>query len=109
MHADYVCGLWFEYRKQAVDQTVHPDDRMFTTAVNGMDDYMGVGISAAQMIYSSLNFAPTHRVSRVLDFGCGYGRVARHIRAMFPEATLFVADIEEAAVQFCAARFNGKG
>jgi trans-aconitate methyltransferase len=51
--------------------------------------------------------APKEGVWRIMDFGCGHGRVARHIRAMFPTAEMYFVDIEEDGVAFCAQHFNG--
>lgn len=107
MHADTLTELWTAYRKREVDRTLHPEDHMFNTAKNGWDDYHAVGVSAMQVIQSVLGSSPSHRVARIMDFGCGHGRVARHLRAFFPEAEMFFVDIDGEAAKFCAAQFNG--
>lgn len=43
---------------------------------------------------------------RVLDFGCGHGRVMRWIRALFPEADIVASDRVRDGVDFCAQTFD---
>jgi SAM-dependent methyltransferase len=74
------------------------------------DGYFRTGHRALQSIESALHSLPaTHPqpgIERVLDFGCGYGRVLRYLRAAFPEAGITACDIETEAVDFCAATFG---
>ena len=46
---------------------------------------------------------------RILDFGCGHGRVMRALRAAFPDAELTACDLDEDGVRFCAERFAALG
>ena len=39
---------------------------------------------------------------RILDFGCGRGRVLRALRTAFPEAELVACDQDPGGVDFCA-------
>jgi SAM-dependent methyltransferase len=39
----------------------------------------------------------------ILDFGCGYGRVTRWFCAAFPDARIFVTDINRQGAEWCAA------
>jgi hypothetical protein len=71
----------------------------------GLDVYQEKGISAAELILESLIASPVEEIKRVLDFGSGYGRVARHLRCLFPKAELSFCDPEGA--EFCSNRFNG--
>lgn len=107
MHPTKFSQLWLEYIERPIAQTLHPADHMFNTAVNGWTDYHAVGVSAMQIIGTALQSGPSYDVSRILDFGCGHGRVARHLRAFFPNAELFFADIDETGAQFCAKQFKG--
>jgi SAM-dependent methyltransferase len=58
--------------------------------------------SALESIELALLAARKEEVRRILDFGCGHGRVLRMIKAAFPEAHLTACDIERGAVDFCA-------
>ncbi|MGL3110691.1 class I SAM-dependent methyltransferase [Bradyrhizobium sp. BR 1432] len=107
MHADVVSTLWTDYRSREIIRDLHPNDHMFNAAVQGWTDYMGVGVSAVQIICSALLTGPAYHLEKVLDFGCGHGRVARHLRAFLPKAELYFADIDETGSRFCADTFAG--
>lgn len=107
MHFDQIASLWTKYRATAVNKQVHPNDHMMNTAVNGWTDYNFVGISTIQVLMSHLANADTQQVTRILDFGCGHGRAARHIRACFPHAAMTFCDIDPEAAGFCAESFGG--
>jgi SAM-dependent methyltransferase len=108
MDADVVSQLWTEYRERTIDQTLHPHDHMCNTAVNGRTDYEAVGRSAMQIIASALISGPSYHVTRIMDFGCGHGRVARHLRSFFPNAELFFSDIDPTCPEFCSRQFGGR-
>lgn len=107
MHFDQITGLWTRYRAAEIDKRVHPDDHMMNTAQQGWADYNFVGVSTIQLLLSLLAQADTQKVRRILDFGCGHGRAARHIRACFPTAEMDFCDIDPGAAQFCADTFSG--
>ena len=44
--------------------------------------------------------------SRILDLPCGGGRVTRHLRAMFPEATIFVSELATRKEELVVENFN---
>lgn len=92
--------LWSKYSSSEIDMTMHEKDTW-----TSRESYLSVGRQAAAAILRALMSAPAKNPLTVLDFGCGYGRNARHIRAMFPDATLYFSDLEGA--DFCAATFNG--
>jgi SAM-dependent methyltransferase len=69
-------------------------------AVGADDHYFGVGRSAIDVIARAMFQAGRTQVSSVLDLPCGAARVTRHLAAFFPEAELWVYDIDP---QKCAA------
>lgn len=107
MQLDKLTSLWTAYRGRLVDMTIAPDDHMYASNQKSMQAYNFVGESAARAIFTVLSHAPTDAVWRVLDFGCGAGRVGRHLRAFFPNAELYFSDIEQPRAEFCAKQFNG--
>lgn len=107
MQFDQIASLWQKYRKSEISTVIHPDDQMMIGAVNGWADYNYVGISTVEVILSLLSFCKTEHVRSILDFGCGHGRGARHIRACFPNARMTFCDIDEGASRFCAESFKG--
>ncbi|HWB51428.1 MAG TPA: class I SAM-dependent methyltransferase [Stellaceae bacterium] len=73
--------------------------------------YYAVGRSASinitQALLARLNYGgDAAPVERVLDFGSGYGRVARYLRAMFPAAAIDVTELDARAVEWCIREFG---
>ena len=85
-------------------RTISPNDAMLHEADSA--HYFAVGASATEQIDAALHAAGNPDISRVLDFPCGHGRVARWLRARFPKAHLTVSDLDEDGVRFCAATFD---
>jgi SAM-dependent methyltransferase len=99
--------VWTAYKQRPIVRDLHPADHMFNTAARGWDDYLAVGESAASVITYVLSAGPSGDVRRFMDFGCGHGRVARHLRAMFPDTEAVFVDIDPTGAEFCATTFNG--
>ncbi|WP_373458513.1 class I SAM-dependent methyltransferase [Neorhizobium huautlense] len=47
-------------------------------------------------------------LKRILDFPCGHGRALRYLRAAYPDADIFVSDINEPGVEFCRTQFGAR-
>jgi len=91
---------------------VHLDDQMLGhPAPERLAHYRRVGLEAVALLQRALAQAGRRpaEVRRVLDFPSGYGRVTRHLRAVFPDALFVVADVDAAAVRFCAHEFGAVG
>jgi trans-aconitate methyltransferase len=101
-----VAALEEAFLKREIDKTVSPRDHMFNT---GPDWYFSVGVDAIRVIFRALAMSSLGEVRRILDLPCGHGRVARHLRAAFPRATITFADIETDGVDFCTQQFGGAG
>jgi SAM-dependent methyltransferase len=99
-------GIIYEcYKRAKVIQDIAPDDVMFNS---GQDWYFDVGESALTCILSALTYSRLKTVRSMLDLPCGHGRVARHLRAAFPDSEFAVCDIDPVGVAFCAATFNAR-
>jgi SAM-dependent methyltransferase len=86
-----------------VDRRLYPDDGMF----QGNDEhYLWVGASALKAIDAAIQLAGIDGVMKVLDFGCGAGRVTRWLCAGFPEAEISATDLRESDLEFCAKTFG---
>ncbi len=85
-----------------LDTAIASGDTMF----NGQaDQYLSVAVSALACIERVLD----GRVpGSILDLPCGWGRVARILRARYPGASLAVCDIDPAAVGFVARTFDAE-
>ena len=92
-----------------VSRDIAPNDLMYSA--DHPDHYFGVGRSAIRVILSALlaraeYYGGDTKVTRVLDFGCGHGRVARYLRAAFPHADLAVCDYDQTGVAWCVKHFG---
>ena len=87
-----------------VDRTIAPGDTMYTTD----DHYFSVAASALRALLAAQESAGLSKPRRVLDFGCGYGRVMRTLRAAFPQAEILASDLDAGAVAHCATAFGAR-
>lgn len=108
MRFDKISAAWANYRNGMVATDIHSDDHMFNNHAR-LDDYEIVGESGLQTVLSVLAISRKQAVYRIMDFGCGHGRVARYLRAAFPGAEMWCADIDPDAVAFCARTFDAHG
>lgn len=94
---------------------VHRNDLMYEPGAPGAAQaYVHVGRSAVAVCEQGL--AAVGRtwtdVGSALDFGCGHGRVARHLSAALAAtgpARLTVTDLDAEGVRFVATRFSARG
>jgi SAM-dependent methyltransferase len=90
---------------QSVITTISPRDEMYA----GLPEfYFSIGESALDWIRHSMRVANREEFKSILDFGCGHGRVLRHLRAGFPDARLTACDMNQDGVQFCAQTFGAR-
>lgn len=94
------------YNEVGYCRDIHPEDHMWNT---GQAHYWSVGLSGVRVVLTGLALTWLQQVERLIDLPCGHGRVARHLRAAFPEAEMFVCDIDRSGVDFCAQAFDCTG
>lgn len=92
-----------EYQNHKVVRTISDNERMLAPTWEG---YNFVGASAIEAITAALIGGRSGPPHRILDFGCGHGRVARHLRAWRPDAQIFAADVRADGASFCADTFD---
>lgn len=81
---------------------IHPDDDMFT---GSYEHYEAVGRQLAGHVGTAarqLNL----KAPRILELPCGYGRVTRHLVAMFQSSNIVASDIIIPATEFVAKEFG---
>jgi SAM-dependent methyltransferase len=88
-----------------VPEAISPQDGMFE---GDAAHYFSVGRSALQCIRLALLAGRKEHVASVLDFGCGFGRVLRVLKAAFPEARLTACDLSQDAIGFCERTFRAE-
>jgi SAM-dependent methyltransferase len=102
-----IADSWRSYEAATVSHVIAPHDAMFAHGVAGaIKQYMSVGRSALEVICRAMIAAHKPDIRSVLDLPCGAGRVTRHLAAFFPDAELYVADLDKAGAQFAAANFR---
>lgn len=69
------------------------------------ESYLAAGWSVGRTLLAAHVIVQT-RPLRILDFGCGHGRVLRWMRALFPQAEIVASDRLRDGVDFCAATFD---
>ncbi len=84
-------------RWAGVDRTVHPRDNM---GIRDEARYLAVGAAAVDLVRSALALSGAGEPKKVLDFACGFGRVARHLRVAFSGSELVCADVWAEAADF---------
>lgn len=89
-----------------VDRKIAPGDSMYD---GNEEHYFRVASDALGAVLHALHGAGSAVPQRVLDFGCGYGRVLRTLRATFGEAELIACDLDPAAVESCVRTFGAQG
>ena len=62
--------------------------------------YFTVGASALELAAAAARLGQLEP-RRILDFGCGGGRVTRWLRALWPDAEVYACDSDAAAIAFC--------
>ncbi len=73
--------------------------------------YARIGRSGFQLVENALALVDQRpsEVKRLLDFGCGYGRVLRAIVQHVDATKIDAFDVDSAAVRFCATEFGVNG
>jgi SAM-dependent methyltransferase len=92
------------YENLKVSKVVAADDHMWNT---GQAWYFTVGESGLKACINAASQSYLPSVRRILDIPCGHGRVARYLRAGFPDAAMFFCEIDKSGADFCAREFGG--
>jgi SAM-dependent methyltransferase len=92
------------YDNLKVSKVVAENDHMWNT---GPAWYFSVGKDGLKACINALSQSHIKSVRRILDIPCGHGRVARHLRAGFPNAEIFFCEIDKSSADFCAKEFGG--
>lgn len=71
--------------------------------------FMAAGLRAAREILRAASWTGVRSdtTTRILDFGCGCGRVAAVLQESWPSADIYGVDAHEAAVKWCAQYLSG--
>ncbi|MEA2905379.1 MAG: hypothetical protein QOI12_2766 [Alphaproteobacteria bacterium] len=102
--------LYQAYLERPTVQDISDHDDMFVKGLEGgRQHYFNVGRSAIDMIIGALLLGKKSVVGSILDLPCGGGRVTRHLQSLFPDAELYVSDLDRQKEAFVIARFEALG
>lgn len=87
-----------------VSRDIHPKDGMWQP---GESWYFRVGRSGLRAVELAVAGSWLDQPRSILDLPCGHGRVARYLRAAYPDAEMHFCDIDAEGADFCAAQFAG--
>jgi SAM-dependent methyltransferase len=114
----YVAALCPEIVSSGADLTVDDEDEMFRLFLHrhwhhgaALSSYFRSGALLWSTLRQALTwrFGDLDRVTRLLDFAAGYGRVTRFIAHDLPPARVWASDIDPRAVAFQTRRFGVRG
>ena len=95
----------FDYKISEMIQEISPHDEMY---LGNKEHYFHVGNSAIQCIKMAIlsSGRDFSDIKKILDLPCGYGRVMRMLKEVFPKAKLTGCDLLRDGVDFCSKMFN---
>ena len=88
-----------------VSRQIHPNDGMWQPRESW---YYRVGRSGLRAVELAVAGSWLEQPRSILDLPCGHGRVARYLRAAYPQARMHFCDIDAEGADFCAKEFQGE-
>ena len=85
-------------------ETISPNDWMFKGNPVA-ENYFRAGWSVGRVLKAATDIVEA-KPARILDFGCGHGRVLRWLKAVYPDAEIVAADRVRGGVDFCRDTFG---
>ena len=94
---------------KSIDKTIHPDDAMYAwfkkyNEKDGFIKYATPARSAVDIIGRHIS----SKDKKILDYGCGHGRVTRFLPVCFPNKNTFVYDPAPTCEEFCCEQFGAQ-
>ncbi|GAB6905561.1 hypothetical protein DESC_290072 [Desulfosarcina cetonica] len=92
-----------------IDRSLFDRDAMLLCGDEAyVSQYFRVGKQAWDIIQWALSTSKGRNTPKdILDLPCGAGRITRWLRATWPDARIFVSDISDDEMRFCAEHFSG--
>jgi len=100
-----ILGSYLRSVKALVSREVAADDHMFP-ASGEMSAYLNVGQAALQAVTLAQMSVGQSQPQRIMDFGCGAGRVTRWFRAAYPAAHLTASELRQESLDFVCSEFD---
>ena len=91
---------------QQVSLKVSGSDQMHGPSDSAWD-YLTAGLSARRCIQAAIDASGrSSPIESILDFPCGYGRVLRFLKVMFPDAAIVGGEVDSDMLDFCRRTFS---
>jgi SAM-dependent methyltransferase len=85
-----------------------PGLRFHVAGSSDRRSFVTIGARAArELVDAAARHGERTAFRDVLDFGCGCGRVARHMPALLPGARMSGVDVDERSIRWCARQLPG--
>lgn len=103
-------GVWYTCNGQVTSDDVAKYDppAQLQERVGGASDFHSMGTQLASLIMTCVSkYKPVAAAHRILDWGCGCGRVIREMMKFVPAATLIGCDIDTEAIAWDKTHIAG--
>ncbi len=103
-------GVWYTYNEQVTSDDVakYEPPAHLRERVGGARDFQSVVTQLASLIVTCVNKnKPVTAADRILDWGCGCGRVIREMTKFVPPSTLTGCDIDTEAIAWDKTHIPG--
>jgi SAM-dependent methyltransferase len=92
---------------KGINLTLSENDNMYSEGANFADEhYFNVGLQALSIIDITKRLTLKENYDSILDFGCGFGRVLRFLKAYYPDADITASELFPEYIDFCSETFN---
>jgi SAM-dependent methyltransferase len=108
--ASQCLGIWYTYRRQlsSHDSAKHEPPAHLQERVGGARDFQSVGTQLASLIMSCVSkYKSVTAAQRILDWGCGCGRVIREMMKFVSPSKLTGCDIDTEAIGWAETHIPG--
>lgn len=96
-----------KFLKEHPHVVLPPDRLIYETFGLNYKRFYDDSYDAARWIMNKLSTYTDFENKRVLDWGCGAGRITRHLPEILPQnSVIYGCDIDERAIQWCLANFK---
>ena len=96
-----------QFRRQHPALALPPDYLLYESFGLDYGRYWHGGQATAEWLVASLGRHLPLADARLLEWGCGPGRLIRHLSALVPGATIFGTDYNPATIAWCRAHLPG--
>ena len=95
------------FRLQNPGLALPPDFSIYETYTLNLREYYNDGLSTAkEIVYRIQKHRDMLRDGRILDWGCGPGRIVRHLPVLLPETEIYGTDYNQEYIDWCQRKLD---